>query len=230
MKILCSLLVIAMIIPPARGAEPISIETFKQIRRKSERLKLIEQAPPSQKEELRAIDLHLDLVDAWHGEAELKQGREDYSVTARGLGPLEGVFDVQQMVWSYYVSDNSIANEKAGIPLKEQQRLEMEMHRGLDAAQSRLPVVRSLVFMTASSPQALELAKRCQNWIDDKQKRFGVQAPPRRPITREYLTSMDKECDEFFSAIKKLPTLTPEQAQKEYDAFPESRMPQFSGH
>ena len=224
MKIIYGSFFILFLLLPAWAADTVSIEEFKKLNQ-AERDKVLQQAPPEQKEELKRIDMHLELVEQNGGEAGQKAAKETYVLNARGVGYFEAIFNVQTQVWGFYVSSVLLASQNSGMPRERQASVGEKLLEEQNKIQKRLPVVHSLVFNMAASPQALELEKKVQKLTDQWVKRIsqdGATSCP--PITRKERMEMDKQADQIFEAIKTLPKLTPAQAQKEYDDFPEEKM------
>jgi len=224
MKIIYGSFFILFLLLPAWAADTVSIEEFKKLNQ-AERDKVLQQAPPEQREELKKIERHMSLVREHGGEAGLKAAKETYVLNARGVGYFEALFHVQAQVWASYVSGVLAANEKAGLRREKQALVEGKLVAEQEKIQKRLPVVHALVFNMAGSPQALELEKKAEKIVNIWLKRISLDGVTRCPaITRKERMEMDKQADQIFEEIKKMPKLTPAQAQKEYDAFPEEKI------
>ena len=82
------------------------MEEFDKITDPAERAKVIEQAPPDQKQKLKERDfLHQELLSRLGGEAGLKRARETQVARARGLWGLESAFEQYGTFWAGYVGD-----------------------------------------------------------------------------------------------------------------------------
>ena len=96
-------------------AAPVSVEDFSKIASGVERIKLIEQAPPEQREKLEAINMHLNLLSAHGGEEGLKKAKMDLLVDKRGLGGFSNAFWMQMQAWGVFYTDTIEASRKAGM-------------------------------------------------------------------------------------------------------------------
>jgi hypothetical protein len=209
-----------------RGADAISTEEFSRIRDEGQRTYIIEHAPPEQKEELKKIDLHLALLARYGGEGGLKAARESKLVRARGLGSLEVVFKGYLQFVDIFAAESFWKNEKSGMALDKQALAEKVFREKEDDIKKHLAIVHSLVFRISASPRALELNEEAGKLGNDLEKRLWYGPAPRQPISREERIAVDKQMDQIFEEMKKLPTLTSEQAQKEYDEFTDDKMRQ----
>jgi hypothetical protein len=227
MKTIYSIFLALLILPHVRGTEPVSIEKFEKITDASERAKLIDQAPPEQKEKLKSIDsLHQGLLLRWGGEAGLKTAKESLAVKARGLGSLEDLFKMQTGIWGSYIGGALATNEKEGGTNNQQNAELKKATEEEDAIEKRLPIVHTLVFNMAASPQALELNKRAEQFRQKLSKRLMTDgSAPCLPITNEERVEVNRRMDQFFTEMQNLPKLTPEQAQKECDAISDEKVP-----
>jgi hypothetical protein len=118
-------------------------------------------------------------------------------------------------------------NEKSGMAHDKQAQAEKVVREKEDDIKKRLAIVHSLVFRIAASPRALELNEEAGQLGNDLEKRILWYAPaPRQPISREERIAVGRQVDQIFEEMKKLPTLTSEQAQKEYDEFTDDKMRQ----
>jgi hypothetical protein len=120
MKTIYTILLVLLILPRTWGADQVFIDEFKKISNGDERLKMIDQAPPEQRDELKKIDLHLRLLDRCEGEAGLKAARESQVAGARGVGCLQLIFGIQMQIWDSYIGGALIAAEKAGMTPAQQ--------------------------------------------------------------------------------------------------------------
>jgi hypothetical protein len=224
MKIIYIVLLILLILPNAWAGDSISIDDFKKIKDPVEREKFIDQAPPEQRDELKKIDRHLRLVSSLGGEAALKVVKEKAVERARGLVMLENVFATQTELWDGYMGDFLNANYKS-IATHGQSSAEWnELKQERSLIGNRLfNVVHPLVFNLAPSPQALALEKKAESLNQYMWDNFPPSDSTKH-ITKEQLTEVDKQMDQIFEEMQKLPKLTPEQAQKEYDEFPEEKI------
>jgi len=93
---------------------------------------------------------------------------------------------------------------------------------------SRLAVVHSLVYNLAASPGALELEKKAETLDVELEKRLTTDGrTPYTPITESERMAFDKQLDEIFETLTKLPVLPPQQVQKEYEEFSEEKIDAF---
>jgi len=225
MKTTCRMLLFLIAGFAAQGVEPISIEEFKKIPSEVERAKIIEQAPPEQKEELWKLSVHLERARAWGGEAGLKGARERAMLGARGLGNLGTLFSQQINVWQVYIGGVEEANEKAGKTKQELAEIEKKLMAEEEALSKRLPIVDSLLLHLAASPRALELNKEADKLADEMFKKTSTDGiTPFHPITTEERMAFDKRVEQIFQEIKRLPKLSPQQVQKEFDATTEDKV------
>jgi hypothetical protein len=213
------------ILPRSWGDQPISIDEFKKIPDIRERWKIIEQASPDQKEELKKAELHLDLLRQFGGEAALKTAKESGVAQARGLGELEDIFQRQRQLWDVYIGSILDTNRKSGMIHEKRGEIEEELGKEEDPIINRLPIVHALVFNMAASLQALELEKKAEQLDDQLTKRVTTDdSTPYRAVTKEERMDIDKQIDQIFDEMKTLPTLPPEQVQNEYNDFPEQKL------
>jgi len=228
MKTTYSLVLIFLILRSALWADSVSIDDFKKMNG-MDREKAIQQAPPEQKEELKKIDLHLLLVRGAGGEAGLKAQKERVAIRVRGLQDLEGILIRQTQLWDSYVNRLSNDNEKARIPHEKQVEVEKKLLADGEALRARIPIVHAIIVQIAPSPSALELEKRIEKFDKDLADRFGLSGwngvGPKPPLaTKAEWDKAANQINEFIEEMKALPKLTPEQAQKEYDAVTDDKV------
>lgn len=221
MKIIISVLLTILISSHVLVGDTVSIESFKQITDPLERGKLIDQAPPEQKQELEQINLHLALVAKWGGEAGFRTHKETCIAHARGVGALEAVFGEYNNFWNAYVGSMIQAREGPGMKPEQRREIEDELMKEEDSAVGRqVRAIHSLVYQLAPTPAALELSKRAGALGNQLEKRSTWDgSAPYQPITTEERRGVDREMDQIFDQIGRLPKLTPDQLQKEYNAF-----------
>jgi hypothetical protein len=225
MKTLRGIFFVLLFAARVAGADPISIGEFKKITNADERRKLIDQAPSGQKEELERIDLHLALLARWGGEAGFKTHKEACIARARGFVCLVPIFDAYVNIRSSYMAGVLITDEKAGMKLEQLQEVEKKLTEENRSVEKWVSTVDSLVFNLAVSPEALELEKRAEKMIEKLSSRTITDgSTPFRLITKEERMEVDRQMKQIYEEIKKLPKLTPEQAQREYDAFPDEKV------
>ena len=223
---------IVVVLTPVRGANSISIDAFKIITSYEERDKLIDQAPPERQNELIKIDHHLRLLSHFGGEAKLKYEKERQVSLARGFEFMEELFSSYAHIWDGYIAATMEKSKKEGNTHDQLVRKEKELDKEQRNIYNRVSIAHSIIFNMAASPQALELEKKAEVLLQDWQARLinnritmdGPGPHPHRPITKEERIEVDKQIDKVFEEMKKLPALTPEQAQKEYNDFPEERI------
>lgn len=227
MKIRYGIFLVLLVLPRVQGTEPVSIEKFEKITDESERAKLIDQAPTGQKEELQKIDsLHQGLLLRWGGEAGLRAAKESLAVHERGLQRLENLFNLQINVWGSYIGGVLAANENAGIAIGQQTVAVKKATEEEDAIEKRLPIIHTLIFNLAASPQALELNKRAGQFGQELSRRLMTDGTvPCRPITNDERMEVNRRMDQIYGKMQKLPRLTAEQAQKECDAITDDKVP-----
>ena len=218
----CSLLILFLLLP-TWGADSISIENFKKLN-PTERDEALQKAPPEQKEELKRIHIHLSLLERWGGEAEFKTEKESWISGSRGLGAFEGIFDMYSRISDIYVSTAWEALEKSGISSGQRLAAEKKLDAGRQAIRNRLPVVHALVYKMKASPEALALNKKAEQLCMELSEKYKVGTSPHHTITKDDVTVVGRQADRFFEEMKKLPTMSPEELQKEYDAFPDEKM------
>jgi hypothetical protein len=223
MRILYSLILIFLNALPALAGNPVSVDQFKNAEL-SERRKMLEQAPPEQKEDLKKLDTHLTLVDILGGEERLQHEKENDAARARGFGSLQSLFLVQTQYWSDYITGVSVANEKAGMPREAREAAETKLRKGWDALVERQSTVHSLVFNLAVSPKALELARRVGDISENLVVSLRLFPSAGRYVTKQQIVKLDEEADQVYSELKKLPSLTPEQSRKELDSVSENTL------
>jgi hypothetical protein len=77
----------------------------------------------------------------------------------------------------------------------------------------------------AATPEALALNKEAGELCDQLSARLmSNDSTSSEPMTREQLIDVDKQIDRMFEEMKKLPKLTPQEAQKEFDAFTDEKL------
>jgi hypothetical protein len=225
MKFVHNMLLLVLAVPAISASEPVSIDDFKKIGSPDKRREIIDRAPPEQKEELKKIDTHLDLVTRWGSEAGAKAARESEVAGARGLGSLETVFAAQVDIWEGFIAEVAAANERAGLRPERIAERERQLEGEEEVFRKRLPAIQSLIFHLAASPAALELEKRAEKLAKEMRGRLSSDGKtPYHPITLKERKEFDGQIVQIYEEIKKLPQLTPEQAQKEFDAFPENKV------
>ncbi len=209
--------------------EPVPVETFDKLDEKG-RQKVIDQAPPSQKEEFKKIDWHLHLVRYWGGEEALKTAKESNVARARGLGWIEGPVVNLKQLWQSYEGDKIAGGATKGLKGKalvdaEQSLADVQMTK-MKALDARQKLVHSLVFHLAPTPQAFALNEQAEKLCQAISKRVMLQGvPTRQNITDQERATFERLVDEFLSALQKLTTLPDVVVQREYEAFPEDKIP-----
>lgn len=227
MKTFYSILFLLTLLAISKGADPISIDEFKKMKY-PDQVKAFDAAPPEMKAKLLNIFAHSYLLQSLGGEEQLKNEKETRIIEERGLLWLEMFYETQDDLWQVYAGAAISASQRSGMPLEKQAEVQKQLNEESDAINKQFHEVHQLVFRVAASPQALELAKKVETRVDEIRKTYNIgQATPQIPITKEQITDLDKEADQLLEEIKKLPRLTPAQAQKEYDAFPDSKVPKW---
>jgi hypothetical protein len=216
-------LVLSIVVLVSRGyaAGTISIDDFKKITNEDQRRLIIDQAPPNEKAELQAIDLHLGLLAGWGGDSGLRNHKETCIIKARGLIALEAVFGEYNNFWGGYASAMISADKRPGMKPEQQKKIVKKwVKEELLAVGNRIKDIHSLVYHLAPTPAALELCNRAGALADQLAKRDTWDgSAPYQPITTEERKGIDEKIDQILDELHRLPKLTPEQLQKEYDAF-----------
>ncbi len=229
MKTLYIILLVLFVLPQAWADDQISVEQFKQLTL-PEQEKILNQSPSEIKPELRKVYEHIYVLAQFGGETRFRNQKEVRIVRARGFTCLEMLCDEYMTFWSAYMGRVMVLNEKAGMPLAQQQKAEIELRKEEDVVRRRVSNVHSLVYTLAPTPAALELEKRAEILNDKLLKRLtGDVSTPYRPITIEERKDADKQIAEIYSKLQTLPKLTPDQMQKEYDAFTDEQFMQEGG-
>jgi hypothetical protein len=225
MKMTYTVLLFLLLLPRIWGADQVSIEEFKKITNEDDRRMIIAKAPPDQKAELKQIDLHMALLARWGGDAGFRAHKESFVARARGLGALEFIFGFQVDLWGSYFAGLTAANEKAGMTNGQQEEAEKRITEEEAAFHKRFENVHSLVFNMAASPEALALSKEAGELGDKLSERFSRNGS--NPVTKDELTQINKQMAQIFDEMSKLPKLTPEQLQKEYDSVTDEQVAQW---
>jgi hypothetical protein len=202
----------------SQGDNTITVESFKKMSI-AEQSVALEKAPSELKSELSKIHLHAYLTYNLGGEEGLNRAKENIRIEDKGLKELELFYFVKIKQWSLYTGTITDANRRAGMPHEKQIEVENTLEANLKASEKQYQVVHQLVFKLKPSPEALDLNKIATTYL--------MQAPddPNTLLTIEALENLDKEGDKMYEEMKKLPTLTPEEIQKEYDAVPDEKVP-----
>jgi hypothetical protein len=223
-KSIYAILLLLLILPHSRGSDTLSIEDFNKMN-PTDREKAIEQAVPEQRDKLRKLDLHIKLLVHWRGEDGLKIAKETQAAKVRGLGDLTTLFKGQTQVWDDYVGGVLWANMQAGMSREAQIAVEDRMSAEKNAIRARLPMVHSLIFNMAASPEALELDKRAAKLAKQLWTRMSSEHKvPFHAITREEVMDVDLQVDQILEEMKKLPQLKREQAQREVDVITDDKV------
>ena len=214
-----------LLLLPTLQADPVSIEQFKKIGNPDDRMTIIERAPPEQQAELRRINLHIENLRIYGGEAGVTRAKENQAAKARGLGALEDLFSLEYTFRESYSSCVDTANEIAGMTKDEQVETATKLYVEDQVITKRRLAASSMIAHLAASPQAIELEARTQKvngLIDSIQSKANANAGPSfHPITKEERTSVNQQVDQIYEQATKLPMLSPEQFKKEVDAVPE---------
>lgn len=228
MKTLRILLLLLVILPRAWGDDAADyIRQFNKTTDPAQRARLIEQAPPSLKEKLQKLDaIHRTSLRYWRGEDKLRKARESYAVRARGLEDLEMVFQLHLNFWEGSIGAVNQANRKAGLSIEGQQQAEAELKKQEGAVRDRVDIAHTLALNLAPSPAAIDLDKRARQLAVQMSSRQNLYPPltQYRPITKEERIAADKEIDEIYTEMQKLPKLTTEQVQQEVDAVSDDKV------
>ena len=74
----------------------------------------------------------------------------------------------------------------------------------------------------------MELEKKAETLDVELEKRLTTDGrTPYTPITESERMAFDKQLDEIFETLTKLPVLPPQQVQKEYEEFSEEKIDAF---
>jgi hypothetical protein len=186
-----------------------------------EQAKAYDQASPDIKPKLKKILLHSILVRNFGGEEGLKMEKERQVIDKKGLIYLEVFYEIQDNLWQGYLGTMILATRTSGMTPDKQAVLLKPLNEEADAIEASCGSVRQLLLAAAVSPEALKLAEHAETRVDELKKQYNLgQSGPRVP-TKDQLADLDKEADQLLDQIKKLPVLTPEEVQKEYDDFPD---------
>ncbi len=191
---------------------------------RDEQLKAYDQASSEDKPEMKKVLLHGYLLFKFGGEDGLKREREIKRINARGLIYLDLFYQRQSDLWNSYIINTYRVNQKAGITKNKLEEIHDHLEEMYDPIDKRYPTIHQLIFKLAPSPEALELAKKAEMLTKQIDKEYLDQSPTVKLITKEQLAEVDKEATQIYEELKKLPSLTPEQVQKEYDAIPDDKV------
>jgi hypothetical protein len=225
MKFLFIILLVFLSLPHTWGADTVSIDQFKTIADADQRRKIIDQAPPEQRGELNKIDLHMRMAASVGGEAGFKAVKEISVAKARGFADLEEIFSIQTQIWDDYMAGVYDADQKSGVT--HNQLVEAAKKGAADQAamDNRLSIVHSLVFNLAPSPQAFELEKKAEKLDQYFHQNFSPYNSARKErVTKKEWFAVENQINGIYAELQALPKLTPEQAQKEYDSFPDEKV------
>ena len=218
MKIYRNIISLSFLLCSVNAADPISIEAFKKMSLPEQR-QAIADAPAEIKKEFEKIYLHAALIAQHGGEAGLKFFKEQFVIRAKGFLPFEHVFGTHSQLWHQY-----LASEESKFTAKKGGEKEREAVIALEketlALDQRALAAHDIAFRLAPSARALDLAKRAEKLNAEWRKRW-LDSPGAKGITKEQLSEADRQINEIFEQMKSLPSLTPEEAKKEYDTFPE---------
>lgn len=223
-SILQLLILIFLVLSRALAENPVSIDEFK-LMQPVDREKVIEQAPEEQKDELKKIHLHLNLLARWRGEEGLKIAKETQAAKQRGFGNLLMLFAVHSQVWDNYVGAIIAANEKAGMARAQQIAAAEELFSEKESVTKRLPSIHLLILNMAASPEAVALDKQAGQLAEQWSLRMLANGShPYRPITKTERMEMDQQAGQILEEIMKLPKLSSEEVQKEVDAITDDKV------
>lgn len=203
----------------ADAAPSISLQKFEKLN-EDEREQAILKAPANEKEELLKAHIHISLLEQFRGEKGLSYKKELAATQKRGFLAVEALFYTQYRYWASYNASLAEPSARVGMTVEEQQTL----RASYAAMLKRRPVVHDLAFRLAASPAALILEKRIEALNTEWKDKLDLILSKKREVTKEELDEVDSQANEVFEELNKLPKLTPEQAQKEYDEFPERLM------
>ncbi len=225
MKLIYSILLVLFILPHSWGVDLVSIDQFKTITDADQRRKIINQAAPEQREELNKIDLHMRMVASVGGEAGFKAVKESSVAKARGFTDLEEIFGIQTQVWNDNMAGVYDSDHASTMTHDQMSEAERKREQELVALCSRLTTIHSLVFNLAPTSQAFDLEKKAEKFDEYLHQNFSPYNSARKQrVTKQERLEVDKQMDEIYAELQSLPKLTPEQAQKEYDAFPDEKV------
>ena len=203
-----------------RGQTTVSREQFRQTTDPDERERLIEAAPPAEKEALIQIDRHLLLVAQEGSEDNLKWAREKAVARVRGFRKLEALFMDRYDLWQIYAHDIFAVLEKQAHRSEEQKAMSRKLDQKVDSFIPVLREVHPFIYRLAFSPRAAKLEKRAEKLDAQIKAKFNAGAV----ATAEELAALDRALDAIFAQLKELPTLPAAQVQAEFDRFPEARL------
>lgn len=203
----------------------VSINQFKTITDADQRRKIINQAPPEQRDELNNIDLHMRMAASVGGEAGFKAVKESSVAKARGFTDLEEIFSIQTQVWNDYMAGVYDSDHMSTMTHDKMSEAERKREHELATLCNRLTTVHSLVFKLAPTSQSFDLEKKAEKCDEYLHQNFSPYNSARKQrVTKQEKLEVDKQIDEIYKELQALPKLTPEQAQKEYDAFPDEKV------
>jgi hypothetical protein len=221
MKVIYAILTVMLNLATGNGADLVSIEKFKTIHGEGERLGVIATAPPEQRPQLLKIHAHLTLLEHW-GERELKYSKEKAVAQISGFVDMENIIHARDRLWDLYLEQVRHATEKAGVTSKERDKIFSEVAERYNAPKYDLPIVHALALNIAPSSEALKLEGTIEALDKEWKHEFDtILADSNKKVTDEELRKIDRQLDEIFEKVKTLPTLSPEEVQKEYNEFPE---------
>jgi hypothetical protein len=224
MKTIRFIFLILIFLAVAKADDTIIIEKFKKMTYQQQE-EAIGQAPEEIKPQLQKILLHTHLVDQCGGEEALKRVKETQRSIARGLGGLLGFYSLQHEMSVQYIGVAMEANRNADMPYQKRREAEMNLKAKYDdAVLQRCHAIGQLVFKLAPSPAALELANKAEKLGEQIQTDLHLMESPTVPITKKKLDEINKEAEEMYEQLKKLPALTPQEVQQEYNAIPDEEV------
>jgi len=207
------------------AAYSISVEDFKKLGY-SARVEAIDNAAAEQKDELKRIHVHLQLVAKLGGEEEVRRQKETLVTADRGFPAIENLFATQVNYWENYVVGVESVYRKAGAIDKELTVVMNDLGKKVDdLVKRRVITVHSLAFNLAPSPEAQNFERKVENLGRQLEEKFAqTVSVPRSYVTKDQLKAVDEQVDRVFAELKELPKLGPAEVQREYDAYPEEKV------
>jgi hypothetical protein len=224
MKIIPCLLLTILIANVAVAADPISVDQFKKMTL-SEQEKALRQASTNMKPLLQPIYLHSFLLFYCQGEDGLKRQKEERIIEDKGLAFVESRYDSELSLWEQYLGAIIRVNRRSGMSLEKEAAEEKPLRERESQLLDRCHLVHQLLLKVATSPAASALGEKSKiREIEIRERYHPASGNPDNPITEQQFTGVSKELDQLLEEIKALPSLTDEQAKKEYDNFPEDKV------
>ena len=200
----------------------MSVEQFEKLSNPIDRKQAIDAAPPEKEDAFKRIDLHMTLVDDFGSERRLNYAKEQYAIQSRGLDGLASIFAAHQSLGQCYLSRILLSNQQARSNQEQLMKTWHKLKFERDRYVEKFLNTHALALKIASSPQAFALNKKAEdlNVAMAKKMIMAVGSSPSL-IADEEMTSFDKQVDEIFEEMGKLPVLTSAEVQNEVEQVQE---------